>query len=126
MDADSEYVGVNLGWADKDWGFNEGAQEAINLINTIVSAGYANQVSAIIGVINNIPGGLGGAIAGNTLKRPPIMDAARGLVLANSDLAVQLALTCQHHNPPVRSKLASLSNLVVEYLKGNIPNLWNH
>ncbi|MBB6223847.1 hypothetical protein [Rhizobium leguminosarum] len=124
MDAEREYVGINLGWCMGDWGHNEGAQEAINYINTAVSAGYASQVGAVVGIINNLPGGLGAGIAGETLKRPPIMDAAKALVQVSPDLAVQLALTCQAHNGAGRNRLSSRPDLVAAFLKGEIPNLW--
>ncbi|MGR9247043.1 hypothetical protein [Rhizobium leguminosarum] len=113
-------VKMHLDWCKQDWGFNEGAQEAINYINSAVGAGYATQVGAVIGIVNNLPGGVGYHVAGNTLKRPPIVDAARGLVLVAPDLAVDLVLTCQAHNQPVRDGLAAQKPLVISWLQGKL------
>ncbi|WLF99796.1 hypothetical protein Q5698_22830 (plasmid) [Brucella intermedia] len=118
-DPQREFVRVQMKWCTTDWGHNEGAQEAINYINSAVSAGYANQVSAVIGIINNIPM-LGAGVAGEVLKRPPIIDAARALVLVNPDIAIKLALTCQAHNAPIRSRLNAQPNLVAAFLRGEL------
>lgn len=110
-----EEVRAHLNWCANDWGVNEGAQEAIRYINAAVSAGYPNQVSAVIGFANEIPG-----VAQNTLKRPPVIDAARSLVHVNQDLAIDLALTCQAHNGGVRQFLNANRNLVATWLRGQL------
>jgi hypothetical protein len=117
---DAGEVKNHLNWCSGDWGFNEGAQEAINYINSAVSAGYASQVSAAIGIVNNLPGGVGYHVAGNALKRPPIIDAARALVHVAPDLAVDLALTCQAHNGSIRNGLNNERPTVVTWLRGQL------
>jgi hypothetical protein len=94
---------ANLGWCSTDWGYNEGAQEAVAIANAVVAAGYPNLVSGIIATVN----GVDPHIAGNILKRPPVLDAARAIAGVLPDLAVSLAATCQAHNPPVKSYLLS-------------------
>lgn len=107
-------------WCEKDWGFNEGAQEAINYINTAAAAGYGDQVAAMVSIINNLPAGIGYHIAGNALKRPPIIEAAKALAHVAPDLAFDLAATGQAHNPEVRAGLGARRSWVIKWLKGEI------
>lgn len=116
----TDEVKMHMNWCAQNWGFNEGAQEAINYINTAVGAGYSGQVGAVVGIINNLPAGVGYHIAGNALKRPPIIDAARALAHLSPDLAVDLALTCQAHNGPVRVGLNGQRPVVASWLLGQI------
>lgn len=115
---DANEVNLHLTWCTNDDGFNEGAQEAINYINTAIGAGYSGQVGAVVGIINNLPAGVGYHIAGNALKRPPIMVAARALSHVSPELAVDLALTCQAHNGPIRAGLNSQRSMVASWLQG--------
>lgn len=105
----------HLGWCTGDWGVNEGAQEAIRYINVAISSGYPNQVSAVISIVNEVPG-----IAQNVLKRPPVMDAAKALAVVLPEVAVELALTCQAHNPPVRQLLSANRSMVIAWLQGQL------
>lgn len=106
-------VNLHMDWCAGDWGVNEGAPEAIDYANAAIAAGYPNQVSAIVGIINQIPGA-----SPNILKRPPVIDAARALVNVNSEIAVQLALTCQNHNSGVKSLLLKKKDAVADWLRG--------
>lgn len=118
--ADIEFVRVHMGWLLTDWGFNEGAQEAINYINAAVGAGYGAQVAAVVALINNLPGGIGYHVAGNALKRPPITEAARALSHLDPNLAFDLAVTGQAHNPEVRGGLGARRALAIQWMKGEI------
>jgi hypothetical protein len=109
--SDMDNVRLHMNWCAGDWGHNEGADEAIDYINTAVAAGYP-EVGALVEIINNIPGA-----AGEILKRPPIIDAARALAHVDSDLAVKLALTCQNNSPTVKNMLLQHSSAVAEWLR---------
>jgi len=102
----------NLIWCSTDWGYNEGAQEAITIVNAVVAAGYPNLVSGIIAGVN----GLDPHIAGNILKRPPVIQAAQAIAPVLPDLAVSLAATCQDQNPPVKAYLQSHPQDVLTWL----------
>ncbi len=113
---DREEVIKHLNWSCNDWGINEGADEAITMINAAASAGYGAHVAGVVSLINGIPG-----LSQNILKRPPVMDAAKALVSVAPDLAVDLALTTQAHNGGVvRNYLNTQRPLVVAYLRGQL------
>ena len=107
------YVNEHMNWCEGDWGLNEGAQEAITYANAAVAAGYPNAVSGIISIVN----GIHPNVAGNILKRKPVLDAARALVHVSPDLAVKLALTCQYHNPTTQSMLHQRPGAVADWLR---------
>ncbi len=104
----------HMNWCAGDWGHNIGAQDAVNIVNALVVAGYPNPVSGYVGVINMIDP----QIAANTIKRPTFIDAARAIVWAHPGTAVTLALTCQSHNPPVKGLLESKKGEIEKWLKG--------
>lgn len=104
----------HMNWCAGDWGHNIGAQDAVNIVNGLVVAGYPNPVSGYVGVINMISP----QIAANTFKRPTFIDAARAIVWAHPETAVTLALTCQSHNRPVKGLLESKKGEVEKWLKG--------
>ncbi|MFN9708673.1 MAG: hypothetical protein ACK53K_05570 [Burkholderiales bacterium] len=112
MATNDQYVNTHMNWCASNWGINEGADEAIHYINLAVASGYPNKVSAVVEIINGIPG-----VSQNVLKRPPVIDAARALVIVNPEMAVKLALTCQNHNPEVKRLLLEKQDAVVDWLR---------
>lgn len=110
----SPEVKKHMNWCANDWGINEGAQQAVRFANAAAAAGYPNQISFIVSGLNEVHPNL----AGNIIKRPPVIDAAKALVHLDQNLAVNLALTCQNHNGGVKAFLQMHRGEVAAWLRG--------
>jgi hypothetical protein len=101
--AQAQSVDGELSWCSGDWGHNEGASEAIQILSkygSVIDPATTAMVNAgipLVGAIVNIFNPNADP-AGEVLKRPPIMQAATVIVHTNPDDAVDLAITCQAHN----------------------------
>lgn len=115
-------VSDELYWCSRDWGHNEGASEAIQILNkyhAMIDPATAAMVTAGVPLLNGVvvifdPNA---DPAGEILKRPPIMQAATVIVQANPDDAVNLAITCQAHNAASANFLSARRGEVADWLR---------
>lgn len=115
-------VSGELSWCSQDWGHNEGASEAIQILSNytaVVDPSTTAMVNAgipVLGAVTSIfdPNA---DPAGEILKRPPIMQAASVIVDINPNDAAKLAITCQAHNNASTSFLNARRGEVIDWLQ---------
>lgn len=115
-------VDGELSWCAQDWGHNEGASEAIEVLSRY-TATIDPSTTAMVNAGIPLVGGVVSLFdpnadpAGEVLKRPPVMDAASLIVNINPADAVYLAVTCQAHNRESAGFLSSRREEVIAWLR---------